>query len=70
MNGTRLYTHKFFSALNFQCIYFVENEKLKVREVESEREVNIPNLRSSDKGFVQECMKARSVQLLEMVFRQ
>ena len=39
-------------------------------KVESEREVNIPNLHSSDKGFVQEHMKARRVQLLEMVFGQ
>ena len=49
-------------ALNFQCILLLK--------VESEREVNIPNLRSSDKEFVQEHMKARSVQLLETVFGQ
>ena len=44
---------------------------LKVKEVESEREVHIPNLHSSDKGFVQDHMKkARSVQQLETVFGQ
>ena len=69
MNGTILHTHNFIQnflviALNFQCTL------LKVKEVESEREVNIPNLHSSDKGFVQEHMKARRVKLLEMVFEQ